>query len=163
MNPKGELSKNDLYGGESLFGPNFASKNPSGTKANLSGTQFEMQVYERLRQHGYKLTRQRVMIPSIYGDGHKRIDIHIFDPGIAISCKNQEERGSVEDKLWGEIIQLQHLCDRQEVVNHAWIILGGTGMKHIDYWVSRDWKDWINAPDVKVFHFDYWPLEPRLL
>lgn len=163
MNSRGDLSKNDLYGGTSLFGPNYPLKNPGGTEAYLSGTKFEMQVYERLRQSGYPVTRQRVMIPSIYGDGHKRVDIHVFDPGIAISCRNQEERGSVEDKLWGELIQLQHLCDNQEVVNEAWLVLGGTGMKHIPFWMSKDWKDYISAPDVKVFHFDSWILEPRLI
>ena len=163
MNRKGELLQADPYGGQSLFGSSFMAKMSSGTKANLSGNSFEVQVYRKLRDHGYEVTRERVMIPSIYGDGHKRIDIHIFDPGIAVSCKNQRVDGSTEEKMWGEIIQLQHICDNQEVVKAAWIILGGTAMKHTEYWISRDWKDYIEAPDVRVFHFDSWPLEPRLL
>lgn len=146
-----------------LFGDLGGPKKASGTIANLSGQNFEDQVRAKLSLAGYRTRRQVEFIPSIYGVGKKRIDILVIDPGIIVSCKNQESYGSAEEKLWGEIVQLQHICDIQDAVKEAWLILGGSGMRHTFYWLSRDWMEWVRAPRVKVYHLETWDLDNRLI
>ena len=146
----------------SLFG-NQEFPRAAGTRANFSGQGFEGKVRKKLADHGYETKRQVEYIPSIYGTGLKKVDLLIADPGIVISCKNQTSQGSVEEKLWGEIVQLQHICEVQAGVKQAWLILGGNGMAHVPYWVSRDWMKWIKGADIRVHHFDHWHLDRRLL
>ena len=146
---------------QTLFGdlPKFAG----GTKANLSGRQFEDDCAARFRELGYSVKKQVVRIPSVYGTGHKHIDILVVDIGLAVSCKWQKSSGSAEEKLWGELVHLQHLVNNNDDLKMAWILLGGDGFTQVDYWRKREWLRWVMAFDVSVYRLNEIPLPKRMI
>lgn len=107
------------------------------------------------REAEIRIKEQATKRPAICGTSYKRIDILLVDDRIAVSCKYQRTHGSVEEKLWGEIVQLQHLVASHDDFRRALLILGGPGFKFTDYWCSNQRLRWIpTAIDVSVRRFE---------
>lgn len=115
-----------------------------------TGISYEDRIKQLLEQNTNHRVRIRQNIGKKRNGGNHIVDIVLNEKEL-VSLKYQKTTGTAEEKIPFEVIKLQQAIDDYHFVN-ATIVLAGNDKAWTlkDYYLSGDFKKYMNCPDVRV-------------